>query len=111
MVEFFVMMFYSPEAQYAPHYWATTMLAHALLGVMIPVFIGQRLAVLGYLLWELASITIAGAGLADSALDAASFILGTYLMVMLYNGRKPYVTVAAIAIVAAVGVLVRLNHV
>lgn len=79
-------MFRAPEAQSDAYAWAAVLLAHAALGAVLVALAscapGLRrhpvLAVaLAYgLIWEGGQLLLAGAGLADSALDWAAVTLG-----------------------------------
>lgn len=96
-------MLRTPDAQDDPADWATTLLAHAMIGVGLAVLIPWWLVVGGYAAWEAVQWRRYGAGVMDCALDWCAVSLGVCVALWVY----PTQAVLALVVVMAVGVRAR----
>lgn len=113
----------TPEAQQDAHYWASVLLAHALVGLTLcgalaalveraddwidnPRWMGWWLGTGGYFaLWEVA-VQHLGAGMGDALVDTAGVSLGgaAGLLAWSNRGRAVAAVLGLLSILAAVGV-------
>lgn len=94
----------TPDAHADPYQWASTLLAHAFIGVALAAVLPWWLPVAGYAAWEAVQWRKYGAGLADCLLDWCAVVLGVCVAVALQEGHESIGAVLALGIIALVGV-------
>lgn len=105
MIDLIAEMFLTPEAHQSAYDWASALLAHAMLGVVLAAALGLVFgayrgaagAVIGYtLLWEGGQLLFASADFIDSAIDALAFSCGAVIVAAAWERRVGWVAASVI---------------
>lgn len=118
MREFFLDLLVG-ESQAAPHYWASVLLAHAMIGVALMFLAGIVAAALFgdaaaglvlvacvYAAWEIAQFVQGGVSVADGVLDWCAVMLGAVvaLAIQQQRRRRSLRALGALAVIGLAGI-------
>lgn len=103
-------MLRTPDAQADPYTWATVLLAHAMIGVVLATLLPGWLVIAGYALWEAVQWRRYNAGAWDCLLDWSAVSLGVSVAVALSEGHGAGGAALAMTAVLLAGVTARMRE-